>query len=263
MMWFFNFIIRQPAAIALGLGVALVFSLAPSVSAGSLPETIRLIKPSIVGIGTYHPTNRPQSRVLGTGFVISPGNLIVTNHHVVDRLLDTERKEKLVAFAGNGKRGQLLDLKLLAKSERYDLAVLAIPKKLPAMNLASSGMRAEGESIAFTGFPMGAVLGLYPVTHRGIISSITPIAIPAPSSSQLNASKINALRNPTTVYQLDATAYPGNSGSPVFDAQTGRVVGIVNMVHVKTTKEDILSKPSGVTYAIPVRYLHELLKTIR
>jgi serine protease Do len=33
--------------------------------------------------------------------------------------------------------------------------------------------------------------------------------------------------------QLDATAYPGNSGGPVFDAASGQVLGVVNMVLVK------------------------------
>jgi S1-C subfamily serine protease len=62
------------------------------------------------------------------------------------------------------------------------------------------------------------------------------------------------------VFQLDATAYPGNSGSPLYMADTGEVVGIVNMVFVKRTKEAALTDPSGITYAIPSRYLIELLK---
>ena len=62
------------------------------------------------------------------------------------------------------------------------------------------------------------------------------------------------------MFQLDATAYPGNSGSPVYDPDTGEVIGVVNMVFVKSTKEAALTQPSGITYAIPSRYLVELLK---
>ena len=62
------------------------------------------------------------------------------------------------------------------------------------------------------------------------------------------------------MFQLDATAYPGNSGSPVYDPATGEVIGVVNMVFVKGTKEAALAQPSGITYAIPSRYLIELLK---
>ena len=60
--------------------------------------------------------------------------------------------------------------------------------------------------------------------------------------------------------QLDATAYPGNSGSPLFDPATGRVLGVINSVLVKGNKEAAIEKPSGISYAIPVRYVHELLK---
>jgi hypothetical protein len=38
------------------------------------------------------------------------------------------------------------------------------------------------------------------------------------------------------------------------------VIGVVNMVFVKGTKESALERPSGITYAIPSRYLIELLK---
>jgi serine protease Do len=62
------------------------------------------------------------------------------------------------------------------------------------------------------------------------------------------------------VLQLDATAYPGNSGSPLYDEKRGEVVGIVNMVFVKGTKESALTQPSGISYAIPVQPLVDLLK---
>ena len=62
------------------------------------------------------------------------------------------------------------------------------------------------------------------------------------------------------VFQLDATAYPGNSGSPIYDPATGDVLGVVNMVLVKSTKESALSQPSGITYAVPARHLEALLR---
>jgi serine protease Do len=61
------------------------------------------------------------------------------------------------------------------------------------------------------------------------------------------------------VFQLDATAFPGNSGSPLYDPATGEVVGILNMVFVKGTKESALTQPSGISYAIPSNFLIELL----
>jgi S1-C subfamily serine protease len=62
------------------------------------------------------------------------------------------------------------------------------------------------------------------------------------------------------VFQLDATAFPGNSGSPLYDPDTGAVVGIINKVFVQETKENLLAKPSGISYAIPIRYALPLLK---
>jgi S1-C subfamily serine protease len=65
------------------------------------------------------------------------------------------------------------------------------------------------------------------------------------------------------VYQLDGTAYPGSSGSPLYDGGTGEVVGVVNMVFVKGLKENALAQPSGISYAIPVRHLRELVTKVR
>jgi len=70
-------------------------------------------------------------------------------------------------------------------------------------------------------------------------------------------------RLPFRVYQLDATAYPGNSGSPLYDPETGEVLGVMNMVFVKSTKENVLSDPSGISYAIPVEYLQRLLADLK
>jgi serine protease Do len=91
----------------------------------------------------------------------------------------------------------------------------------------------EGEEYAFTGFPIGTVLGLFAVTHRGIISAISPIAIPQLTSNSLDPKVIRRLRDPYNVYQLDATAYPGNSGSPLYDPSTAQVIGVIHKVFVK------------------------------
>jgi S1-C subfamily serine protease len=68
------------------------------------------------------------------------------------------------------------------------------------------------------------------------------------------------MRNPFDVYQLDAIAYPGNSGSAVYRASTGEVIGVMNSVFVKESRESLLSAPSGIAYAIPVRHLRALLE---
>lgn len=237
-------------------------SLPAMVEGASLADTISMVKPSIVGVGTYLPTRRPPHLLKGTGFVVHQGQYVLTNNHIVAGALKVEKGERLVVFTGEGQNAKILKAKVVGKDGVHDLAVLRISSTLPGLELDEGPLAREGEFFAFTGFPIGAVLGLYPVTHRGMISSITPIAVPAPSLSQLSAQKISRLRNPDLVYQLDGTAYPGNSGSPLYHPETGTVIGIVNMVHVKTTKEDILSKPSGISYAIPIEHARKLLESL-
>ena len=134
-----------------------------------------------------------------------------------------------------------------------DLALLKIGgDALPALRLRDSDGVKEGQAVLFTGFPIGAALGPYPATHRGMVSAITPIAIPQARSAELNPKVIRRLTSGSfPIFQLDATAYPGNSGSPVYDPESGEVLGIVNMVFVKGTKETALTQPSGITYAMP------------
>jgi len=244
------------------LSCMIFLSLPAMVEGASLADTISMVKPSVVGVGTYLPTRRPPNLLIGTGFVVHRGQYVLTNNHIVAGALKVEKGERLVVFTGEGKNAKILKAKVVGKDEVHDLAVLRISSTLPGLELDEGPLAREGESVAFTGFPIGAVLGLYPVTHRGMISSITPIAVPAPSLSQLSAKKISRLRTSDLVYQLDGTAYPGNSGSPLYHPETGKVIGIVNMVHVKTTKEDILSKPSGISYAIPIEHARRLLRSL-
>jgi S1-C subfamily serine protease len=73
---------------------------------------------------------------------------------------------------------------------------------------------------------------------------------------------LKRLKTPFFIYQLDATAYPGNSGSPVFNSNTNEVVAVINKVFVSEGKEAALTNPSGISYAIPIRELRKLAKNI-
>jgi S1-C subfamily serine protease len=93
-----------------------------------------------------------------------------------------------------------------------------------------------------------------------MVSAIAPVALPSATGRQLDPKVIRRLRGSVfSVFQLDATAFPGNSGSPLYDPATGEVVGILNMVFVKGTKESALTQPSGISYAIPSAFLGDLL----
>lgn len=231
-----------------------------TVSAAGLPDTIDKVRPSVVAVGIYQPSGSPRQQFRGTGFVVGNGHLVVTNYHVLPDKFDENKREQLAVFSGRGRKARLHEARILASDARHDLAVLYINGPLPALTLTEKTRVREGTEVAFTGFPLGMALGLYPVTHRGIVSAISPMAPPQLGSRVLSAKMIRAMRDPFDVIQLDATAYPGNSGSPVYDKHSGEVLGVINSVLVKGNKEAALEKPSGISYAIPVRFVHELLK---
>jgi len=249
------------------LGIAFyttIILLSQAIRAAELADIVDGLRASVVGIGTVRPTrgsHQPAYNFRGTGFVVGNGRQVITNYHVLPEKLDHDKKERLAIFVGRGKEGSAIVVKVLRSDPDHDLALLEIMESsLPTIALADSRFVREGSDIAFTGFPIGMVLGLYPVTHKGIISAITPIVIPAVSSRSITAAQMKRMRNPFEVYQLDATAYPGNSGSPVYNRDSGEVIGVINSVFVKGSKETVLEKPSGISYAIPVRYVHDLLK---
>lgn len=246
------------SACALALATGL-----PAVARADLVGILPQIKPSIVAVGTFQRTRSPAFQFRGTGFVIGDGRLIVTNAHVLPDTVASENMESLaIVVPGDGQQGTVRSVSRAASERSRDLAVLRLDggPPLPALSLASRERVLEGQEIAFTGFPIGGVLGMTPVTHRGIVSAITPIGIPQANSRDLNPALVRRLANDVfRVYQLDATAYPGNSGSPLYDPDSGEVLGVLNMVFVKSTKENVLADPSGISYAIPVEYLQRLL----
>jgi S1-C subfamily serine protease len=227
----------------------------------SLADTIAKIKPGIVAVGTYMPKRNPRAVFLATGFVVGDGSLIVTNAHVIPDKLDNEHFEQIAVFYHKDNNDKVIIAKEVALDKEHDLAVLKIAGEvLSPLKLGQVRSVREGQLYAFTGFPIGMVLGLYPVSHRGIVSAITPNVIPMLRSEQINVKLLRRLQDPYYVFQLDATAYPGNSGSPLYNPDTGEVIGVINKVFVQESKENVLSKPSGISYAIPVNHVENLLK---
>jgi S1-C subfamily serine protease len=244
------------------LGIALLGFLTRGALA-DLPEVVGEIKPSVVGIGTYQPARQPPGNFVGTGFVVADGRHVLTNAHNLPRQTDERYKEYLAVLIP-GKKAEPRQATLIASDPKHDLALLQFQgTALPALALGDSQGVREGEMVAFTGFPIGMVLGMRPVTHRGIVSAITPIVIPQLSAEQLNSKILKRLSDPFEVFQLDATAYPGNSGSPLYQVQSGKVIGVLNMVFIKESKEHLLDKPSGISYAIPIEYAKKLLKSAK
>jgi serine protease Do len=207
-----------------------------------LVELIAKSKPSVVIVGSFSPTDSPRFGLRGTGFVVGDGTSVVTNAHVLpDATPSAGAVRQLVVQVPKPPGGlEMRAATVVGMDRSHDLALLKIDgPALPALSTARSGYVPEGSPVAFIGFPIGGVLGYSPVTHRGIVSSVTAIAPPMPTAQQLNEVAIKRLRDGSfDIYQLDATAYPGNSGGP--------------LLH--------LSQPTGITYAIPVKFVNDLLE---
>jgi S1-C subfamily serine protease len=243
------------------LGVALSVAHVSHADSGALSQTIRMVKPAVVAIGTYEPTRAPRAQLRGTGYAVGDGLHVVTNYHVTRTLLDFDKKESLGVFVGTGENARFRPARVVASDAAHDVVLLKIDgTPLPTLKIADSSKVEEGWQLVFTGYPIGAVLGLYPSTIRAGIASITPVVRPAPNAGELDAKMLKRIAAPFEIYQLDATSYPGNSGSPLYDPQTGEVYGTVNSTFVKSTKESVLSDPSGISYAIPSRYVLALMQ---
>lgn len=229
-----------------------------------LPAVITATRASVLPVGTYNATSSPRFGFRGTGFVVGDGDLIATNFHVLPPAGETEGGAVMAVLTSRSE-GSVRRATVVATDRAHDLALLRLEgTPLKPLPLDEPGQAREGQSVALMGFPIGGTLGFAPVTHRGIVASITTAALPAATSQSLDPRAVLRLREGNyEVLQLDATAYPGNSGGPVVDADTGRVVGIVNMVLVKAGRESALTNPTGISYAVPVRHLHELIKSAR
>ncbi|MEW6413621.1 MAG: serine protease [Pseudomonadota bacterium] len=226
-------------------------------------DTLQAVRPGVVGVGLFSPTASPRASLMGTGFAVLDGYHVVSCAHIFAKPLDPEKKERYAIFVGRDRQMVVREARVVATDRARDLAVLRITgDALPALKLGDSDRAREGWQLYFTGYPIGSVLGLNPSTHRAGLAAIVPIYTPVANAAQLNVRTLKQAQEPYEVFALDAIAYPGNSGSPVWHPDTGEVLGVVNSVYVKGAKEAALSNPSGISYAIPVNYVRELLQRL-
>ncbi|GGZ09027.1 serine protease [Pseudoduganella plicata] len=237
-----------------------VLSSAQPAQADALTDILPTVKPAVVGIGTMLPTRAPPVVFMATGFVVGDGLSVISNAHAVVPPLSSQH-EALGIVTGAGSQLQFRPATIAALDREHDLVHLRLTgTPLPALRLEGEPPK-EGSALAFTGFPLGIMLGMVPATHRATLAAISPSVLPAVNSRGLAARALSQLQKPGfTIFQLDGTAYPGNSGSPLFDPATGAVVGVINMTVLKGTREGAIANPSGISYAIPARHVAELLR---
>jgi serine protease Do len=176
------------------------------------------------------PEQAPQ-HALGSGFIVSPNGVILTNAHVVDGA-----SEVTVTLADHRE----YKAKVLGKDKATDVAVIKIEAKgLPTVHMTSSSTVQVGDYV----LAIGAPYGLEETATAGIVSA-----------------KGRSLPNDQSVpfIQTDVAVNPGNSGGPLFDGY-GNVVGINSQIYSNT------GGFQGVAFAIPIEVAthiqDEILKT--
>ncbi len=179
------------------------------------------------------PGKKPEPRQFrvpstGSGFVVSPDGLIVTNNHVV------EGAEKMVAVFEDGTE---LEAKTVGRDPKTDLALIKVEsaKPLLAVPLGDSESLRVGSWVMAIGNPFG----LDHTVTVGILS--------AKGRSSFGGEQIAGPYD--DFLQTDASINPGNSGGPLIDMK-GRVVGI---------NTAIAANGQGIGFAIPINMAKSLL----
>jgi serine protease Do len=142
---------------------------------------------------------REQTMGAGSGFVIDPSGLIVTNNHVVGHA------DKIVVVLTDGTR---LPAKLMGTDELTDVALIKVQATgpLPAVSFGDSRVVEVGDWVLAAGNPFG----LGGSVTAGIISAL---------GRDLGAGPFD------NFLQLDAPINPGNSGGPIFN-MAGQVIAV-------------------------------------
>jgi serine protease Do len=189
----------------------------------SLAPLVKAVRPGVVNIATR---NEDTKRALGSGFVINPEGLVVTNNHVV------ERAQRIQVRLADGRE---FDAVVVGRDPATDLALLRLPdaKDLPTVTLGDSDQLEIGDWVVAIGNPFGLDMS---VTH-GLISA---------------RERVIGVGVFDDFIQTNALINPGNSGGPLFDMH-GDVVGV-------TTAID--SRGLGIGYAVPINFVKDLLPNL-
>jgi Do/DeqQ family serine protease len=159
-------------------------------------------------------------RSLGSGVIVNPAGLVVTNYHVIEGASEVK-----VALADKRE----LDADIVLKDQRSDLAILRIKdtkERFPTLEFADSDALQVGDVVLAIGDPFGVG---QTVTH-GIVSAL--------ARTQVGISDYQFF------IQTDAAINPGNSGGPLVD-MNGRMVGLNSAIYSRS------GGSQGIGFAIP------------
>jgi S1-C subfamily serine protease len=201
------------------------------------PEQITSqVDPSVVTITAEWGT----SGIAGTGFVVDPAGLVLTNFHVVEAASE-------VTATGNG---LIYDASVLGYDKTRDLAVLQLDSaaNLPVAAIGRSADLAVGDAVTAIGNASGAGV-LVPAPGQVVALEKTVTA----------QSSIDGSRNELTgMIQIDADVRAGDSGGPLVDAW-GNVIG----VDAAGLSDEARLTQAPEAYAIPIDTAMTVVDQIR
>ena len=158
------------------------------------------VGPSVVRLDLRRPDGKRAGT--GSGFVVSPDGLIVTNAHVVDNAKTAE-----VSMLD----GRKFSARVLGRDPDTDIALARIDENatLPAAKLGDSKLLRRGQMVVAIGNPLGFDASV----TAGIVSAL---------GRSLSAKNGRLIED---VIQTDAALNPGNSGGPLVSSR-GEVIGV-------------------------------------
>jgi len=219
---------------------------------------------AVLAVGTYGFKDTPTGQYYGTGFVVGDGNIVATNEHVISAIRKKKKLDQLTLFLPGQRPGRGRPAKLIGQDKFHDVAILRFAgPSIKPLTLDMKGRPAQGQTVGIIGYPIGMHLGVVPAAHKGVIAAIVPAVRPLPKGTKLTPELAKTIQHPYQFYQLDLVVYPGNSGSPLFDVQTGKVLGVINKTLAAKTREHLLTNPSGIAYAVQIRWVDELITRYR
>ena len=173
---------------------------------------------------------RAETLSAGSGFIVDPSGVIVTNRHVIDHATKIE-----VALAD----GTELPARVIGSDELTDVAVIQVtsPTSLPAVAWGDSRAVEVGDWVLAAGNPFG----LGGSVTAGIVSAM---------GRDLGAGPFD------NFLQLDAPINPGNSGGPTFNMD-GAVVGMTTAI-VSPSGGSV-----GIGFAIPSELIRPIVAELR
>ncbi len=159
-------------------------------------------------------------KALGSGVIVDPSGLVVTNYHVIENMTD-------VRVALSDRRE--FDAEIALRDPRTDLAVLRIKggDNFPVLEMGDSDALEVGDFVIAIGDPFG----VGETVTQGIVSAL--------ARTQIGSSDYGFF------IQTDAAINPGNSGGALVDLD-GKLVGINSMIYSRS------GGSMGLGFAIPV-----------